>query len=214
MSSAAPSTAPGPVRSTDRRGAAADQVVGRPGVGLGEPAAQHRHRRDAAHRQRREAQPGEEAVGVAGRRVDRDDDLLDAVRLGVRGGRGHQRPAGAAALVPAADDGVAHVHGRQVEQRVGGTDGQQRHAERLLGLVDDDDQVPLGVGDGVEVPRGQRLPGTGGATAAGVAGGRQQLVAQLVAEGHQGRHVGRLRGADAEGAAGHATPPGRRRPGA
>ena len=97
-----------------------------------QPAAHDRHRRDPADGQRREAEPGEEAVGVARAGVDatRRSARSRAPRRSRRPRATSALPA-PAALVPVGDDGVAHVDGRNVDQGVGRGDGQQRHAEGL-----------------------------------------------------------------------------------
>jgi hypothetical protein len=108
-------------------------------LGLAETPAHGRDGCGAPHRERREAQAREEAVGVARPGVDRHDELLDprcsAYAAAAPTSAGRRR-----ALVAVADDGMAHVDGRDVDERVGRRDDEQRHPERLVALVDHDDE--------------------------------------------------------------------------
>ena len=108
-------------RPTSRSGppaGPAEAGAGRPGQGAGQAgtagpagrpspigsavasgAAQPRDRGDPPDHLRREAEPGEEPVGLAGGRRDRHDDRVDAELVGVSGRGGDQRPPRAALAV-------------------------------------------------------------------------------------------------------------------
>jgi len=92
--------------------------------------------------------------------VHRYDQLVQAVLLGERRRRGDQGLAGSAPLVPVGDHRVAHVRGRQVEQRVRRRDAQQRRPERLVTLAHREHQPPIGGGEHLAVALLQaHLPG-------------------------------------------------------
>ena len=127
---------------------------------LGHPqrAAQHRHRRDPVHRQRREAEPGQIAVGLARTGPGRGQDAVQPGLVGQQHGRGQQRPADTATPV------VGHHHqmgdvqdGRQVDGADLVAAGNQQADDLGAELVDGDQQRAGLLGQDLGEPLGQVL---------------------------------------------------------